>query len=48
MNPQGTIIVSGSTEKALRLWDPRSCAKLFKLKGKKILCYFSLYILFYT
>lgn len=33
MNPSGSIIVSGSTEKALRLWDPRSCAKLFKLKG---------------
>lgn len=23
----------GSTERALRLWDPRSCAKLCKLKG---------------
>ncbi|XP_056629962.1 WD repeat-containing protein 48 homolog isoform X2 [Diorhabda sublineata] len=33
MNPTGSIIVSGSTEKALRLWDPRTCAKLFKLKG---------------
>ncbi|XP_019869598.1 WD repeat-containing protein 48 homolog isoform X1 [Aethina tumida] len=33
MNPPGSIIVSGSTEKALRLWDPRNCAKLFKLKG---------------
>lgn len=33
MNPPGTIIVSGSTEKALRFWDPRTCAKLFKLKG---------------
>ncbi|XP_017783122.1 PREDICTED: WD repeat-containing protein 48 homolog isoform X2 [Nicrophorus vespilloides] len=33
MNPPGSVIVSGSTEKALRLWDPRSCAKLFKLKG---------------
>lgn len=33
MNPPGTIIVSGSTEKALRFWDPRTCAKQFKLKG---------------
>ena len=27
------MIVSGSTEKVLRVWDPRSCAKLMKLKG---------------
>ncbi|XP_022912484.2 WD repeat-containing protein 48 homolog [Onthophagus taurus] len=33
MNPPGTIIVCGSTERALRLWDPRQCAKLCKLKG---------------
>lgn len=33
MNPSGSIIVSGSTEKALRVWDPRTCAKLTKLKG---------------
>ncbi|XP_031333729.1 WD repeat-containing protein 48 homolog [Photinus pyralis] len=33
MNPSGSVIVSGSTEKALRFWDPRTCAKLFKLKG---------------
>lgn len=33
MNPPGNIIVSGSTEKALRLWDPRSCNKQCKLKG---------------
>lgn len=33
MNPSGNIVVSGSTEKALRFWDPRTCAKLFKLKG---------------
>lgn len=33
MNPSGTMIVSGSTEKVLRVWDPRTCAKLMKLKG---------------
>jgi len=33
MNPAGTVIVSGSTEKVLRVWDPRTCAKLMKLKG---------------
>ncbi|XP_058801534.1 WD repeat-containing protein 48 [Phymastichus coffea] len=33
MNPPGTIIVSGSTEKVLRIWDPRTCSKLMKLKG---------------
>jgi WD repeat-containing protein 48 len=33
MNPPGTVIVSGSTEKVLRVWDPRTCAKLMKLKG---------------
>ena len=27
------MIVSGSTEKVLRVWDPRTCAKLMKLKG---------------
>ena len=32
MNPSGTVIVSGSTEKVLRVWDPRTCAKLMKLK----------------
>ncbi|KAG8233117.1 hypothetical protein J437_LFUL012543, partial [Ladona fulva] len=33
MNPSGTVIVSGSTEKVLRVWDPRTCTKLMKLKG---------------
>uniref|UniRef100_A0A803YS90 WD repeat-containing protein 48 n=1 Tax=Meleagris gallopavo TaxID=9103 RepID=A0A803YS90_MELGA len=33
MNQMGTVIVSGSTEKVLRVWDPRTCAKLMKLKG---------------
>jgi WD40 repeat protein len=34
MNPSGTAIVSGSTEKVLRVWDPRTCTKLMKLKGE--------------
>lgn len=33
MNQIGTIIVSGSTEKVLRVWDPRFCTKLMKLRG---------------
>ncbi|KAK3087830.1 hypothetical protein FSP39_011232 [Pinctada imbricata] len=33
MNSPGTVIVSGSTEKVLRVWDPRTCQKLMKLKG---------------
>ncbi|TRY81655.1 hypothetical protein DNTS_025980, partial [Danionella cerebrum] len=33
MNQTGTVIISGSTEKVLRVWDPRTCAKLLKLKG---------------
>lgn len=33
MNPPGTVIVSGSTENTLRVWDPRSCSRLMKLKG---------------
>ncbi|XP_015116192.1 WD repeat-containing protein 48 [Diachasma alloeum] len=33
MNPPGTVIVSGSTEKVLRVWDPRTCNKLMKLRG---------------
>lgn len=34
MNPAGTVVVSGSTEKVLRVWDPRSCSKTCKLMGK--------------
>ena len=33
INPAGTVIVSGGSEKVLRVWDPRSCGKLMKLKG---------------
>ncbi|XP_031619690.1 WD repeat-containing protein 48 homolog [Contarinia nasturtii] len=33
MNPSGSIIVSGSTENALRMWDPRTCNRIMKLKG---------------
>ncbi|CAL1530062.1 unnamed protein product [Lymnaea stagnalis] len=33
MNQSGSIIVSGSTEKVLRVWDTRMCQKLMKLKG---------------
>lgn len=33
MNDFGTIVVAGSTENALRIWDPRSCQKIAKLRG---------------
>uniref|UniRef100_A0A1I7X572 WD repeat-containing protein 48 homolog n=1 Tax=Heterorhabditis bacteriophora TaxID=37862 RepID=A0A1I7X572_HETBA len=33
MNDMGTIVVSGSTEKILRIWDPRTCQKVMKLRG---------------
>lgn len=33
MDPAGTVIVSGSTEKILRVWDPRTCHKKIKLRG---------------
>lgn len=40
MNAPGTVIVSGSTEKQLRVWDPRTGNKLMKLKGKAQAMYF--------
>ncbi|KAG4077089.1 hypothetical protein HA402_016076 [Bradysia odoriphaga] len=33
MNPSGTIICSGSPENAIRVWDPRSCTRIMKLRG---------------
>lgn len=33
MNPSGTVIVSGSTENILRIWDPRTCNRIMKLRG---------------
>uniref|UniRef100_A0A915AQJ8 WD repeat-containing protein 48 homolog n=1 Tax=Parascaris univalens TaxID=6257 RepID=A0A915AQJ8_PARUN len=33
MNPSGTVVISGSTEKVLRVFDPRACQKLMKLRG---------------
>ncbi|XP_055387211.1 WD repeat-containing protein 48 homolog [Condylostylus longicornis] len=33
MNPSGTVIVSGSTENVLRVWDPRTCNRIMKLRG---------------
>lgn len=33
MNAAGSVIVSGSTEKLLRIWDPRTGNKIMKLKG---------------
>lgn len=33
MNPSGTVIVSGSTENILRIWDPRTCTRIMKLRG---------------
>ncbi|KAM3723897.1 WD repeat-containing protein [Dirofilaria immitis] len=32
-NPSGTVVISGSTEKVLRVFDPRTCQKLMKLRG---------------
>ncbi|KAK4767557.1 hypothetical protein SAY86_015307 [Trapa natans] len=33
MNDTGTLLVSGGTEKVVRVWDPRSGSKTTKLKG---------------
>uniref|UniRef100_A0A5S6R2H6 WD repeat-containing protein 48 homolog n=1 Tax=Trichuris muris TaxID=70415 RepID=A0A5S6R2H6_TRIMR len=33
MNTNGTVVISGSAEKVLRVWDPRTCQKLIKLRG---------------
>lgn len=33
MNPAGTLLVSGSPDKIIRVWDPRACCKLFQLSG---------------
>lgn len=33
MNASGTLLVSGGTEKVVRVWDPRSGSKTMKLRG---------------
>ncbi|CAD5217869.1 unnamed protein product [Bursaphelenchus xylophilus] len=33
MNPDGKVVVAGSTENVLRIWDPRTCKKICKLRG---------------
>lgn len=39
MNSAGSVIVSGSTEKLLRVWDPRTGNKIMKLKGAHLTIY---------
>ncbi len=33
LNSQGTVLASGSAENCIRVWDPRTCSKIMKLKG---------------
>ncbi|KAL2520442.1 WD repeat domain-containing protein [Forsythia ovata] len=33
VNNQGTLLVSGGTEKVVRVWDPRTGSKTMKLRG---------------
>uniref|UniRef100_A0A7N0VDW8 Uncharacterized protein n=1 Tax=Kalanchoe fedtschenkoi TaxID=63787 RepID=A0A7N0VDW8_KALFE len=33
MNDSGTVLVSGGTEKVIRVWDPRTGSKTMKLRG---------------
>ncbi|CAL8072781.1 unnamed protein product [Calicophoron daubneyi] len=33
MNPSGTVLVSGSPDKLICVWDPRACHRLFQLRG---------------
>lgn len=33
MNHTGTVVISGSADHVLRVWDPRTCQKMMKLKG---------------